>query len=99
MFRPNRQSSLLAQPPIFELAVRPAQPPTGGVEYIIENRPLQYYNTTIMATIALINPFPNNVQSAFEAYISSDTYHNREQLSYEKWSSMCNILNNPAQKP
>jgi hypothetical protein len=34
-----------------------------------------------MATIASINPFPNDVCAAFEAYISSTTYYNREQLS------------------
>jgi hypothetical protein len=45
-----------------------------------------------MATIALINPFPNDVRTAFEAYISSTTYYNREQLPYEKWDQMRTIL-------
>jgi hypothetical protein len=47
-----------------------------------------------MATIALINPFPNDVRTAFETYISSSTYYNREQLSHAKWSQMRTILQN-----
>jgi hypothetical protein len=46
-----------------------------------------------MATIALINPFPHDVRTAFEAYISNTTYYNREQPT--KWRSMLIILNNP----
>jgi hypothetical protein len=34
-----------------------------------------------MATIASINPFPNDVRTAFEAYISNPTYYNRGQLN------------------
>jgi hypothetical protein len=48
-----------------------------------------------MATITSINPFPNDVRTAFEAYISSTTYYNREQLSYDKWEHICAILQNP----
>ena len=48
-----------------------------------------------MATITSINPFPNDVRTAFEAYISSTTYYNREQLSYDKWERICTILQNP----
>jgi transposase len=48
-----------------------------------------------MATIASINPFPNDVRTAFEAYISSPTYSNREQLSYNKWDDIHTILRNP----
>jgi hypothetical protein len=48
-----------------------------------------------MATIASINPFPNDVRTAFEAYISSPTYSNREQLSYKKWDDIRTILQNP----
>jgi hypothetical protein len=52
-----------------------------------------------MATIASINPFPNDVRTAFQEYISSDTYNNREQLPYEKWHRMHVFLDNPALKP
>ena len=48
-----------------------------------------------MATITSINPFPNDVRTAFEAYISSTTYYNREQLSYDKWDRIRTILQNP----
>jgi hypothetical protein len=49
-----------------------------------------------MATIAIINPFPHDVRTAFQDYISSSTYYNREQLSHEKWSQIHTILQNPA---
>ena len=52
-----------------------------------------------MATIGSINPFPSDVRRAFEAYISSDTYYNREQISHEKHHRMRIILNNPLLKP
>jgi hypothetical protein len=45
-----------------------------------------------MATITLINPFLNDVHTAFKAYISSTTYYNRKQLSYDKWEHICIIL-------
>lgn len=45
-----------------------------------------------MATIASINPFPHDVRTAFEAYINSTTYHNRELFSDEKQSCMRTIL-------
>ena len=52
-----------------------------------------------MATIGSINPFPSDVCRAFEAFISSDTYHNCEQLSYKRWQCMHIILSNPLLKP
>lgn len=48
----------------------------------------------MMATIASINPFPNDVRTAFEAYISNTTYYNREQLSPTKWDCIRTILHN-----
>jgi hypothetical protein len=48
-----------------------------------------------MATIASINPFPNDVRTAFEAYISNTTYYNCEQLSHTKSDQICTILCNP----
>jgi hypothetical protein len=48
-----------------------------------------------MATIASINPFPHDVRTAFEAYMSSTTYYNREQFTHEKWHRMHTILDNP----
>jgi hypothetical protein len=52
-----------------------------------------------MATIGSINPFPNDVHTAFEEYINSNTYHNREQLPYEKWHQMHVLLDDPTIKP
>ncbi|KFY75310.1 hypothetical protein V499_04706 [Pseudogymnoascus sp. VKM F-103] len=49
-----------------------------------------------MATITSITPFPFDVRTAFEAYISSPTYYNREQFSHEKWSQIHTILEDPA---
>jgi hypothetical protein len=39
-----------------------------------------------MATIAAINPFPNNVRTAFNSYIKSPQYsrRNRERILYAK---------------
>ncbi|KFY81192.1 hypothetical protein V499_00018 [Pseudogymnoascus sp. VKM F-103] len=48
-----------------------------------------------MATITSINPFPYDVRTAFEAYISSPTYYNREQFSHQKWSQIRTILEDP----
>ena len=48
-----------------------------------------------MTAIGYVNPFPSDVRRAFEAYMSSNTYYNREQISYEKWQHMRIILNNP----
>jgi hypothetical protein len=48
-----------------------------------------------MATIALINPFPHNVRTAFKAYMSSTTYYNHKQFTHEKWHYMYVILNDP----
>jgi hypothetical protein len=40
-----------------------------------------------MATIAAINPFPNDVHAAFDSYIKSPWYsrRNREQIPLAKW--------------
>jgi hypothetical protein len=51
-----------------------------------------------MATITSINPFPNSVDTAFEEYMSSNTYYNREQLPYEKWHRMHVFLDDPTLK-
>jgi hypothetical protein len=47
-----------------------------------------------MATIASINPFPNDVRTAFHSYILDSNYVNRERLSYEKWHRMHVFLDN-----
>ena len=48
---------------------------------------------------ALINPFPNDVRSAFKAYIESPTYTNRERIEYTKWRQLHILLDNPDRKP
>jgi hypothetical protein len=52
-----------------------------------------------MATIGSISQFPSDVQRAFEAYISSDTYYNRKQISHEMQHRMRIIIKNPLLKP
>lgn len=52
-----------------------------------------------MAAIASINPFPNDVRLAFQAYIDGPGYNNRERLPYEKWRQMHIYLDNPTLKP
>ena len=49
--------------------------------------------------IALINPFPNDVRSAFKAYIQNPTYTNRERIDYTKWRELHILLDNPDRKP
>ena len=51
------------------------------------------------ATTAAINPFPNDVRSAFEAYVQSPTYANRERIEYSKWRELHILLDNPHNKP
>ena len=41
-----------------------------------------------MATITAINPFPNDVRAAFDSYIKSPQYCNRERVPYAKWCQM-----------
>jgi hypothetical protein len=38
--------------------------------------------------IALINPFPNDVRNAFQAYIKPPGYVNRERIEYSKWRQL-----------
>jgi hypothetical protein len=54
-----------------------------------------------MATpiIASINPFPNDVRIAFQAYIQDPKYINRERIPYEKWHRIHRHLDNPTLKP
>ena len=48
---------------------------------------------------ALINPFPNDVRNAFQAYIESPTYTDRERIEYTKWRELHVLLDNPDRKP
>jgi hypothetical protein len=59
---------------------------------------LLYNDTTIMAAITAINPFPNEVWSAFDTFIHGPTYSNREQILYEQWQQMHFFINNPTLK-
>ncbi|KFY32501.1 hypothetical protein V493_00138 [Pseudogymnoascus sp. VKM F-4281 (FW-2241)] len=54
-----------------------------------------------MATIAAINPFPNDVRATFDSYIKSPQYskRNRERIPYAKWCQMCIFLTNSTLKP
>jgi hypothetical protein len=47
----------------------------------------------------LVNPFPNEVRNAFEAYIHSPIYTNRERIEYIKWQYLHILLDNPDKKP
>lgn len=51
------------------------------------------------AIIATIVPFPSDVHIAFQAYIQSPEYVNRERIPYSKWRQMHIFLDNPALKP
>ena len=51
-----------------------------------------------MATISLINPFPNDVRTVFQEYITGETYVNREHLPYDKQHQMHVFLDSPALK-
>ncbi|KFY96373.1 hypothetical protein V500_02472, partial [Pseudogymnoascus sp. VKM F-4518 (FW-2643)] len=50
-------------------------------------------------TIASINPFPNDVRIAFQAYTQDPKYINRERIPYEKWHRIHVHLDNPTLKP
>jgi hypothetical protein len=50
------------------------------------------------AIIATIVPFPSDVHIAFQAYIQSPEYVNRERIPYSKWRQMHIFLDNPALK-
>ena len=52
-----------------------------------------------MATIAAINPFPNDVRAAFNSYIKSPQYCNREWIPYVKWCQMRTFLTDSTLKP
>ncbi|KIN03298.1 hypothetical protein OIDMADRAFT_53095 [Oidiodendron maius Zn] len=52
-----------------------------------------------MATIASINPFPNNVRNAFQDYIHQPEYSNRARIPYANWRQMHIFLDTPDQKP
>jgi hypothetical protein len=51
------------------------------------------------AVIASINPFPSDVRTAYEAYIRSPQYSNRERIEYSKWHQLYFFLQNPTSKP
>ena len=50
-------------------------------------------------TIAYINPFPQDVRTAFQTYIHSFSYVNRERLDYLKYQQLLLYLQNPQLKP
>jgi transposase InsO family protein len=52
-----------------------------------------------MATTASINPFPNDVRSAFQDYIHQPEYSNRARIPYANWRQMHIFLDTPDQKP
>lgn len=49
--------------------------------------------------IASINPFPNVVRTAFQAYIQGIGYINRERIEYSKWRQLHFFLDDPTLKP
>ncbi|KFZ20383.1 hypothetical protein V502_03199 [Pseudogymnoascus sp. VKM F-4520 (FW-2644)] len=51
------------------------------------------------AIIASINPFPSDVRTAYEAYIQSPQYSNRERIEYSKYRQLYFFLENPTSKP
>jgi hypothetical protein len=55
--------------------------------------------TTTTATVASINPFPNDVRIAFQNYIQEPTYVNRERIEYSKWQQLHFFLDTPDLKP
>jgi hypothetical protein len=54
---------------------------------------------TASSVVASINPFPNNVHIAFQAYIQDPAYVNRERIEYSKWHQIQCFLDNPELKP
>ena len=51
------------------------------------------------ATIESINPFPNDVRTAYQAYIQSPQYSNRERIEYSKWRQLHFFIDDPTLKP
>lgn len=51
------------------------------------------------AIITTIVPFPSDVHIAFQAYIQSPKYVNRERIPYSRWRQTHIFLGNPALKP
>lgn len=49
-------------------------------------------------TIAQINPFPQDVRTAFQTYIHSLSYINRERMDYLKYCQLLYYLQNPLSK-
>ena len=49
-------------------------------------------------TIESINPFPNDVRTAYQAYIQSPQYSNRDRIEYSKWRQLHFFINNPTLK-
>ncbi|RFU30752.1 hypothetical protein B7463_g5574, partial [Scytalidium lignicola] len=52
-----------------------------------------------MATVESINPFPNDVRNAFQEYITSDTYINRDRIQPQHWQRIHVFVDNPTLKP
>ena len=51
-----------------------------------------------MAAITSINPFPNDVRTAFNTFIHSTSYSNRERIPYERWRQMHFFIDDPTLK-
>ncbi len=51
------------------------------------------------ATIASINPFPNDIRIAFQSFIRGPGYINRERIDYAKWRQLHIFLDEPDLKP
>jgi hypothetical protein len=49
--------------------------------------------------ITSINPFPNDVCTAFQAYIQDPHHVNWERIPYSKWQQMHLFINDPTLKP
>lgn len=49
--------------------------------------------------ITSINPFPNNMRTAFQAYIQDPHHVNRERIPYSKWQKMHLFIDDPTLKP
>ena len=69
------------------------------IQYTTLNSQLSSMATPATAVIASINPFPNDVRIAFQSYIQSPDYINRERVPYEKWNRMHIHLDTPDLKP
>jgi hypothetical protein len=50
-------------------------------------------------TITSINPFPNDVRTAFQTYIQSPGYSNRERIPHAKWRQLHIFIDAPHLKP